>query len=216
MDQHQTPSNPASPPSLAPDPRATLEWFVSLAVICVAIALFANFQSCLKSFSTADKPNAPSESTSGTRSAPLSHEASQSSPDPPEPHLANYAMQRRFFIGYWAYTVVAARWMNDQYMGDYGRPAAHWLVIRVEAENLDQAPRRLPEIRLVDSFGREYVTSSTQVFLNQQLEELAVYNPNINHVGFLLFDVPTERAYSLFLSGDLLGSTDALVPITTQ
>jgi hypothetical protein len=79
--------------------------------------------------------------------------------------------------------------------------------------NKDKSSSVIPSLKLVDAQGREYDESSNGFYVTDYLSPMKSVNPDIMTSGYLVFDVPPKRKYSLKLSGGLTSGEYAFVDL---
>ena len=109
-----------------------------------------------------------------------------------------HALGETFSVGYWAYRCDGARWLPFIGTGfSTERPNAAFLVVDITAQNNDTSSSTLPPSHLIDSDGRVYEQSSAGVFMDGIISPLESLNPGVSKHGYLLFDAPPNRQYTL-------------------
>ncbi|MGA7523477.1 MAG: DUF4352 domain-containing protein [Acidobacteriaceae bacterium] len=128
-----------------------------------------------------------------------------------------HAIGDSFSVGYWSYRCNGARWQS-MLVTDYGsmmRPDAAFLIVDMTIRNDDRTESTRPQMKLVDSQGREFSESSSTIELSNSLDILEQLNPSVSTRGYVLFDAPPEGKYVLRLSGGFESARFAYVDLPT-
>jgi Domain of unknown function (DUF4352) len=129
------------------------------------------------------------------------------------PEIRHFAMRETVHVGYWSYAVWSSKWQNSIGSGFMSeRPDAAFLVINMTVRNNDKTSSTLPPIKLVDSQGREYDSTSKGSFSEGFFGPLKSLNPGVESEGSVAFDVP-KGDYLLKVSGGFTSGENGLVEL---
>jgi hypothetical protein len=151
---------------------------------------------------------AGNNASSGTASS-----SSTSATESTTPEKAHYAIKQTVHVGYWSYAVWSTKWQNSigsDFMAE--RPDADFLVVSMTVRNNDKTSSTLPPIKLVDSQGREYDSTSKGSFSEGFFGPLKTLNPGVESTGLVAFDVPKGQ-YSLEVSGGFTSGENVLIDL---
>jgi protein-disulfide isomerase len=87
------------------------------------------------------------------------------------------------------------------------------LLVEITAQNNDTSASTLPPFHLIDSAGRIYDQSSSGILVNGIISPLESLNPSVSKHGYLLFDVPANRLYTLQVGGGYESEQSALAAL---
>ena len=88
------------------------------------------------------------------------------------------------------------------------------MVIDITVQNNDKSSSTLPPLHLVDTEGRKYDASSKPMYQAKFFGPLEELNPGVSKRGYVAFDVPPKRRYTLQLGGGFESGESALVALT--
>jgi hypothetical protein len=131
---------------------------------------------------------------------------------PVEPSF--HSMTQEFAIGYWKYICNGITWspvIGRRALED--RANASFLIVDITAENADQSASTLPPLHLMDSDGREYDQSAAGMMSDGFFSSLQKLNPGVAKRGYVAFDVPPNREYTLIVSGGFRSTERARVKL---
>src|SRR5271157_468436 len=160
---------------------------IILVAVCVVLLFFAMMKS----------PTESSTSKSSETSASVRHKVGED-----------------VEVGYWSYICSGTSWKTS--IGSYSMseyPDAKFLVIDLMITNNDKTASVMPPIKLIDAEGHEYDESSKGVFVEHSFGMLKDLNPGVTSHGYVVFDVPPERAYALKVSGGFTSAETALIDL---
>jgi hypothetical protein len=138
-----------------------------------------------------------------------------------EPATESESTSRRFHVGDqvkaggWTYQVRYVSWTPYVRDGESNLEMADaaFMVIDLVVDNNNPTPSFLPSNELIDSQDREYEPSSRALFVPGAFEVLKPLKPNVSSEGKLVFDVPPDRKYTLWLSGGTTSGTGVLIDL---
>src|ERR1700691_2164020 len=133
----------------------------------------------------------------------------------PAVSVTPHTLGDQFSVGYWAYRCDGARWLPFIGTGfSIERRTSAFLIFDITAQNNDTSSSALPPFHLVDSEGRIYDQASAGVFVDGIIGPLESLNPNVSKHGYLLFDVPPNRQYTLQVAGGYESRESALLALS--
>lgn len=118
-------------------------------------------------------------------------------------------------VGYMRYVVHGARYTrklsDNQFITE--APNANFLLVELWVQNLDREERMIPPFKLIDEHGAEYGPSDKSWAIDDGIQLLESLNPSVSKRGFILFDVPADRVYTLKVSGGYWSASEALIKL---
>ena len=147
-------------------------------------------------------------SGSGPSNTPSHAGSAQTSAAPTTTPAATPAQQTHkegepILVGYTGYGVWRSWWSSrltaDSLLNK--PPNAKYLFVVISVANQDNKARDIPPFQLVDDQGAEYDADARGMMLSGAIGPLESLNPSVSKMGFVVFDVPTDKHYRLKLSG---------------
>jgi hypothetical protein len=106
-------------------------------------------------------------------------------------------------VGSFLYTIGRSRWSKRLDPNPYlnVKPDAMYLWIALAIRNLDMEPRLIPPLVLLDDAGARYEPTAKAILIDEVISPLDSLNPHVTKKGLVIFDVPPQMHYHLYVSG---------------